>query len=77
MRFEIVGSHLNYYQARGLEQVLMLYCHTINKGDNKNNQINGVSPNNPHAEDYLKAAENALGYCWNQFSNEVLCWLGQ
>ncbi len=77
LTFQIVGYNLNYLQVRGLEQVLMLYCHTIDKSNKSNNQINGVSPNNKFVEDYIGAAQMALGYTWNQFSNEVLCWLGQ
>ena len=75
--FRIVGANLNYLQARGLEQALMLYCHTIQKGNHQKNQINGISLNNNYITDYLIAAEKALGYSWNQVSNEVLCWLGQ
>ena len=75
--FKIVGSNLNYDQARGLEQVLMLYYHTLNTQNPKNNQINGISPNNDFIDEYIDAARGALGYVWNQLSNEVLTWLGQ
>ena len=77
LTFEIVGSKLNYMQARGLEQVLMLYYHTIDTSNRKNNQINGISPNNSRKHQYILSAEGALGYIWNQVSNEVLVWLGQ
>ena len=75
LKFHIVGYNLSYLQVRGLEQVLMLYCHTINKMNSKNNQINGISPNNGHVDEYMNAAKSVLGYAWNQFSNEVLCWM--
>ena len=77
LKLVIIGNNLTYLQVRGLEQVLMLYCHTINKGNLKNNQINGISPSNDNLDDYWKAAEGVLGYAWNQLSNEFLCWLGR
>lgn len=76
LAFEIIGSKLTYMQARGLEQVLMLYYHTINTNDRKNNQINGISINNAMLDDYILAAEGALGYLWNQITNDVLAWMG-
>ena len=69
-------SNLNYYEARGLEQTYMLYYHTINTANKMNNQINGISLKNPQLQRYLTAAEGALGYMWNQVSNEVLNWAG-
>ena len=77
LSFHIVGYNLTYTQVRGLEQVLMLYCHTIDKTNSQNNQINGISPTNGRIDEYIEAAQGALGYSWNQLSNEVLCWLGQ
>ena len=77
LTFEIIGNNLNYLQVRGLEQLLMLYCHTINKGDAQNNQINGISLSNPRLNTYLNAAKSVLGFSWNQLSNEYLCWVGK
>ena len=77
LKFEIVASNLTYCQARGIEQTLMLYCHTLNKSDARNNQINGISLSNDSVDFYIKAAETAFGYTWNHFSNDVLTWLGQ
>ncbi len=71
-----VASNLSYGQARGLEQTLMLYYHTINPSDPKNNQINGISPQNGNKGNYIGAAEGVSGYIWNQISNEVLNWAG-
>ena len=41
-----------------------------------NNQINGISPKNKKIGIYMEAAKGALGYTWNQVSNEVLYWTG-
>ena len=71
-----VGRFLNADAARGVEQAYMLYYHTINTKNAMNNQINGISPHNVQKDVYLKAAEGALGYAWNQVSNEVLYWIG-
>lgn len=72
--FTIVASDLSYEQARGLEQTLMLYYHTLNPGNQTNNQINGISYNNDAKDIYIKKAEGILGYLWNQVSNDVLSW---
>ena len=77
LSFHIIGYNLTYAQVRGLEQALMLYCHTIDNTNSQNNQINGISLSNGNIDEYINAAQGALGYLWNQFSNEVLCWLGQ
>ncbi|MDY4201446.1 MAG: RHS repeat-associated core domain-containing protein, partial [Schaedlerella sp.] len=76
LEFVAKVSNLNYYEARGLEQTYMLYYHTINTANKMNNQINGISLKNPQLQRYLTAAEGALGYMWNQVSNEVLNWAG-
>jgi RHS repeat-associated protein len=78
LNFEIVAECVSYERARGLEQTLMLYYHTLNSSNKMNNQINGISPNNGNKDSYLSAAKEALGnYLWNQFSNDVLNWYGQ
>lgn len=73
---EIIADDLSYEQSRGVEQAFMLYHHTINTTNAMNNQINGISPRNVQIDVYMKAAEGALGYAWNQVSNEVLYWNG-
>ena len=67
---------LNYYQARGLEQMAMLHYHTINTANRMNNQINGVSPLNRMLGYYMEAARGVSDYLGNQVSNEVLYWTG-
>ena len=54
----------------------MLYYHTLNTSDKKNNQINGIRLNNIFLKDYIWAAKDIMGYAWNQVSNEVLYWAG-
>ena len=75
-RFIEVASNIPYFAARGLEQTLMLYYHTLNTSDKKNNQINGIRLNNDFLKDYIWAAKDIMGYAWNQVSNEVLYWAG-
>ena len=70
----IIKDGLSYEAARGIEQTYMLYYHTIN--NKMNNQINGISPNNKKLGIYITAAKGALGYTWNQVSNEILYWSG-
>ena len=76
LRFEIVATELNYFEARGLEQMLMLKHHTINTANKMNNQINGISPLNPNLQVYMAAGRGIAGYLENQLSNEVLYWTG-
>ena len=72
----ILADNLTYEAARGVEQTYMLYHHTINTQNKMNNQINGISPKNKNLGMYMEAAKGALGYAWNQVSNEVLYWTG-
>ena len=74
---QIIKDGLSYEAARGVEQTYMLYYHTINTSNAMNNQINGISPNNKKIGVYITAAKGALGYTWNQVSNEILYWSGQ
>lgn len=73
LKMIILADNLSYEEARGIEQVYMLYYHTINTKNAMNNQINGISPYNKKLGSYLETAKGALGYLWNQVSNEVLC----
>ena len=62
-------SNLTWEQCRGLEQYLMLYYHTIKKGDPLYNQIRGVSPQNKYGPQYYLSAKE---YIQNQMENELL-----
>lgn len=71
-------EHLTYIQARGLEQVLMVYYHTRNWiGEKGNNSVNGVSPKNDK-KDVFSSAMNEFkkifesDYVQNQIDNEML-----
>lgn len=57
LSLNVVGSNLSRTQARGLEQMLIMQCRTLNKNNPKNNQINGVSPYNPNYSVYWDAAK--------------------
>lgn len=46
---------MNYLEARGLEEYLIVKHHTLNKLDQRNNQIHGISKNNPNRSTYLAA----------------------
>ena len=57
-------KHLNYSQARGIEQIGIISYNTIELGKNS---INGVGPNNRNRDVYGRVAYD---YLYNQFSNE-------
>ena len=73
LTMHIFRKNLTYDQARGLEQLLMVYYHTLNALNPTNNQINGIRANNPKYRHYIDSA-NALFE--NIISNEVLNILG-
>lgn len=78
LRLEVIATNLTYEEARGLEQIAMLECHTLNPGNYMNNQINGISPFNPRLSYYMDAGRNvAIRYWENQISNEILYWIGR
>ena len=60
---------LTYAEARGLEEIGMIECHTINKNNPVNNQIHGISGTNKKAGRYIDAA---LGYLENKAENILL-----
>ena len=62
-------SGLNYAEARGLEEIGMIECHTLNPSNPINNQIHGVSQRNDSGENYMKAA---LDYLSNRTENFIL-----
>jgi len=69
-------DNLNYFQARGVEQLGMLYYNThISKGGD--NKIWGIRYNNPRGTTYSLAGLDIGNYLYNQISNEVLCWTSQ
>lgn len=73
LSFVTIKSGLNYYEARGLEQIAMLTYST----KNALNRISGISPNNPKLEDYMAAGRDVANYVGNQISNEILYWSGE
>jgi hypothetical protein len=62
-------SGLSYIEARGLEEIGMIECHTINPSNPINNQIHGIGENNPNGETYMRAATN---YLFNRAENWML-----
>jgi len=42
LEMRIISDKLNYFEARGVEQNLIEYCHVLNKGDLMYNQRNGI-----------------------------------
>ena len=77
MDFVVIRSGLNYYEARGLEQIAMLSYHTINTANRMNNQINGISPANRSLNTYMEAGRGVAKYIENQVTNEMLYWTGR
>ena len=53
-------SGLSYNEARGLEEIGMMICHTLNASNPVNNQIHGIGPNNKKGAMYMQAAMNYL-----------------
>lgn len=62
-------SGLNYAEARGLQEIGMIECHTLNALNPINNQIHGISPKNVNGEVYMKAA---CDYLFNRAEDWVL-----
>lgn len=76
LKMEIIATDLDYYEARGLEQIAMLECHTINTSNRMNNRINGISPHNRKLALYMEAGRGVAGYLDNVISDEILYWTG-
>ena len=62
-------SGLSYAEARGLEEIGMIECHTLNASNPVNNQIHGISARNKNGAHYLEAAGN---YLFNRAENRLL-----
>ena len=62
-------SGLSYQEARGLEEIGMIECHTLNALNPINNQIHGISSKNGMGESYMKAA---CDYLFNRAEDELL-----
>ena len=62
-------SGLSYAEARGLEEIGMIECHTLNPSNPKNNQIHGIGANNRNGGYYLDAA---CDYLLNRAENSIL-----
>ncbi len=57
LKFREVPGKYTKIEARGLEQLLIEYYSTLNKGNRMNNQINGIRWNNPNYKTYIWAAQ--------------------
>ena len=62
-------SGLSYAEARGLEEIGMIECHTLNPTNPINNQIRGISPKNKSGETYMNSA---VSYLENKAENFLL-----
>ena len=67
LRLDPVATDVSYDTARGLEQMLIIECRTINRSNPTNNQINSVSLKNLNYSVYWDAAET-----WKS-ENELPC----
>ena len=63
------ATGLNYFEARGLEEIGIIECHTLNKLYPENNQIHGISPRNKKGQAYMNAATD---YLLNRAENWLL-----
>jgi len=59
---------LSYAVARGLEEIGMIQCHTLNPKNSVNNKIHGISEHNKNGESYMKAA-------WDYLFNHAEDWV--
>lgn len=57
LEFYIEKDNLTKPEARGLEQYLIMHYATLNRNNPMNNQINGISRNNPKYSIYMNAAQ--------------------
>ena len=76
LNFVPIATGLNAIEARGVEQIQMMYHHTVNTSNKMNNQVNGISPRNPNLSMYMEAGRGVLSYLENKISNEILYWSG-
>ena len=60
---------LSYAEARGLEEIGMIECHTLNPSNPVNNQIHGISIRNKKGGTYMEAA---IDYLLNRAENSLL-----
>ena len=74
--FEVLATGLDYYEARGMEQILIMEYNTINTANRMNNQINGISSKNTLWVLYMEAGRGALKYMGNRISDDVLDLIG-
>jgi RHS repeat-associated protein len=73
---EKVMSGLNYYEARALEDKLMLEQHTLNTLRRTANQIRGISPTSDFGIGLAEAAKGIANYYSNKISDDVMNLLG-
>ena len=62
-------SGLRYSEARGLEEIGIMTCHTLNATNPVNNQIHGIGANNKNGSRYMQAA---MDYLLNRRENWLL-----
>ena len=62
-------DNLSYNEARGMEEVGLLWFHTLNPPKSVNNQIHGISIRNRKGHIYMEAA---IDYLLNRAENPLL-----
>ena len=64
-------SGLTYEQARGLEEIGMIECHTLKPKENFiNNRIHGISSSNPKYGEYMRAGRNCISELFRNMIEE-------
>lgn len=58
--YEKEKDGLSYMGARAVEEYLIMYYGTIEKGNYRKNQIHGINPRDPDYQMYMTAAEALL-----------------
>ena len=75
LKMRVIAQNLSYAEARGIEQIEMVACHTrLFKNESGLNKINGIGIKNRNRQMYMAAAKACYSYWDNQLDNELLCW---
>ena len=76
--FHEIHNNLTYVEARALEEMYMMACHTLTtlRSDEflKNNLIHGIAPNNPKSSMYFSSVRFTQKYAANAIEDRILNW---
>ncbi len=61
LKLEKIQCELTYNESRGVEEINIIKYKTLNRLNQMNNQIHGISPKNPKYDMYMEAGAAAMG----------------